>query len=66
MSLKKYRDSPPSDITPPGSLENSTLAESPPSSFGSGSPLTYAASVNDEIPYFLAGSKFVSTALVYL
>uniref|UniRef100_A0A0N8DDS0 Sterol regulatory element-binding protein n=1 Tax=Daphnia magna TaxID=35525 RepID=A0A0N8DDS0_9CRUS len=46
--LTASMDSPPSDITPPGSLENSTLAESPPSSFGSGSPLTYAASSDDE------------------
>lgn len=46
--LTASMDSPPTDITPPGSLENSTLAESPPSSFGSGSPLTYAASSDDE------------------
>ncbi|KAI9555116.1 hypothetical protein GHT06_017631 [Daphnia sinensis] len=46
--LTASMDSPSSDITPPGSLENSTLAESPPSSFGSGSPLTYAASSDDE------------------
>lgn len=37
------------DITPPGSLENSSAEHSPRSSFGTGSPQAYAGSVRIEL-----------------
>ena len=46
-------ESPPVvEMTPPGSLENSSVEHSPPSSFGTGSPPAYAGSVK-EIVFFL-------------